>query len=85
MMTRAEVLAFAMRDWEALGRSKAAHWMGIREELGAEEALEVADGLRAFVQGIRPDWPGDGERQADRAAHERVATVLSDAAKTWRS
>jgi hypothetical protein len=84
-MTRAEVLAFAMRDWDALGRSKAAHWVKIRQELGAEEALEVADGLRTYVQGFRPDWPGDEERQADRATHERVATILSDAAKAWRS
>ena len=84
-MTPAEIRAYATRDWQALARSKAAYWVEVREELGAEGALAAADRLRAFTLDTHPGWPGDDECRADRESHERVSRVLSDAAKRWRS
>ena len=84
-MTRAELLAFATRDWDSLAQSKAAYWVDTREKRGPEEALRVADGLRTFTRQVRPDWPSEDERQADLATHERVTMALRDAARTWRS
>lgn len=75
-MTRAEILAFARRDWAAVEAAKGDDWARRKASMGAGRMLLVADGLRRAVASLRPDWPSAAEREADLAAHASLSGQL---------
>jgi hypothetical protein len=79
------IRGFVARDWEAVRRSKDAYWAARIRCLGPGEALRVADELRRQVRLRNPDWPDASLRQADLAAHVRLAERLRRAGATRRA
>lgn len=81
-MTRAEIVAFARRDWAAVEAAKADDWAERKASMSAGRLLALADGLRSGVAALRPDWPSEAERAADLATHvelsERLRGVRSE-------
>jgi hypothetical protein len=75
-MTRDDIVRFAARDWDAVARSKTAAWIEQKARLSPAEVLRLGDELRRHAAAVRPDWPTDADRNADRAAHERVTEAL---------
>lgn len=75
-MTRAEILAFARRDWGAVEAAKAEDWARRKVSMSAGRLLLVADGLRRAVASLRPDWPSEAERESDLAAHATLSGQL---------
>jgi hypothetical protein len=75
-MTRADIVAFARRDWAAVDAAKAEDWARRKESIGAERLLAAADRLRRSVAKRRPDWPSAAEREADLAAHIELSRRL---------
>jgi hypothetical protein len=75
-MTRAEVLAFARRDWAAVEAAKAEDWALRKALMGCAELLAAADGLRRSVARWRADWPTAAERESDLAAHVELSRRL---------
>jgi hypothetical protein len=73
------------RDWEAARRSKEAYWAGRIRSHGPAEALRVADELRRQIRLRNPEWPDASLRQADLAAHVRLAERLRRAGATRRA
>jgi hypothetical protein len=78
------IRAFVARDWQAARSSKDAYWAARIRRLGPAEALRVADELRRQVRLRNPDWPDASARQADLAAHVRLAERLRRAGSTRR-
>jgi hypothetical protein len=75
-MKRADVVAYATRDWKAVQEAKERYWVERKPSLTPEQALEIADGLRRHVKSLRPDWPSAEERQRDLEVHARVSEAL---------
>jgi hypothetical protein len=71
-----EIRAYADRDWDAVAVEKDRFWLEQRARHGVAWAFEMADALRREAVALRPDWPSDAERDADRAVHERVSACL---------
>lgn len=82
-MTRADILAFARRDWSRLEEAKAQHWREQKAGLTPTEALSYSDQLRRHAVRLRPDWPDAHARFDDLLIHARVAEALG--AVTLRS
>ncbi|MBK5295689.1 MAG: hypothetical protein JJE40_00945 [Vicinamibacteria bacterium] len=76
-MTRADLIAFARRDWAALDEEKARTWRDRKRSLGVEGALGLADQLRRHVLAVRPEWPTSDERSDDLRHHVRVSEALA--------
>ena len=66
-----------LRDWTEVRASREAYWVTHKAAMTSLEALQLADGLRAHVKALRPEWPSDAERDADVELHSRVAEMLS--------
>lgn len=75
-MTRAEILAFARRDWAAVEAAKGEDWARRKATMSAGRLLGTADALRRAVACLRPDWPSRVEREADLAAHAALSAQL---------
>jgi hypothetical protein len=75
-MKRADIVAYATRDWRAVQEAKERYWAERKPSLTPEEALEIADGLRRHVKSLRPDWPSAEERQHGLELHARVSAAL---------
>jgi hypothetical protein len=75
---------FVARDWQRVRDSKDAYWGRRVAELGAAEALRVADELRRQACQMDPHWPDTESRQADLASHVRVTALLRRAGATRR-
>jgi len=77
---RAEQLrSFARRDWALVEELKRSFWIERRKRMPPAEAIRIGDELREQVHGMRPDWPTRAERDADLAAHVRLAELLDRA------
>lgn len=75
-MNRAELLAFARRDWDGVAEAKSDYWLTRKRTLSAAQILAVGDDLRQHALAVRPDWPGSTDRDADLAVHVRVSEAL---------
>lgn len=75
-VNRADLLAFAHRDWDAVAEAKTDYWLRRKRGLSAAEVLAVGDELRQYALAVRPDWPNATDRDADLAVHVRVSEAL---------
>lgn len=75
-MTKADLIAFARRDWAALEDEKTRTWRTHKLSLGVEGALRLADELRRHVVAVRPEWPTPDERAEDLRHHARLTLAL---------
>ncbi|MEW5981644.1 MAG: hypothetical protein AB1806_04660 [Acidobacteriota bacterium] len=76
VVTRADILAFARRDWSCLEEAKAQYWLEYKAGLTPTDALAFSDQLRRHARQLRPDWPDEGVRIDDLLGHARVAEAL---------
>ena len=81
---RADVLAFARRDWARVAEMKDTFWRHRKRGRSAAEILALGDQLRRHAQALRPDWPSSADRTADLAVHRRVAEALHAAGRRPR-
>jgi len=81
-MTREDLVRFATRDWAAIEDEKTAYWIDRKRRMSPAEVLSLGDDLRRHASAIRPDWPGEADRAADHATHERVTGALRAVART---
>ena len=75
----ADVQSFLARDWALIHRSKTDQWTAQKAAMTPSEAIEFAAELYRYVRAVRPDWPNSAERDADFAAHQRVAEIFQHA------
>jgi hypothetical protein len=75
MVTR-DIRAFMARDWREARRAKDTYWGERIARLGPLEGLRIADELRRQMRLQDPGWPSAELRDADLAAHARVAELL---------
>jgi len=75
MVTRG-IREFMARDWAASRRLKDAYWGDRIARLGPDEGIRIADELRRQAQLQDPTWPNAGLRDADLAAHVRLAHLF---------
>ena len=80
-MNPAAIHAFAVRDWEALERSKRDHWARELRERGPSAAIEACWTLWQHVRSLRSDWPDEAQRADDIAHHLELAGKLAVAAR----
>lgn len=80
-MDRSEATAYLERDWSSARSLKNRFWAERKRAVKPEEALWIAEGLRQHVRLLRPEWPDDGQRQADLRTHTRVSEGLRRARK----
>jgi hypothetical protein len=64
------------RGFAEASRAKAEYLRETKRRLGLDASLRIADELRAYVLSVRPDWPSDAERRADREMHLRVIEAV---------
>lgn len=83
VVTRADILPFARRDWSLVADAKAQHWLEHKAGLTPAEVLSYGDRLRRHALQLRPDWPDERARIDDLLMHVRVAEALR--AVTFRS
>jgi hypothetical protein len=81
-MTREDLVGFARRDWAAIDDQKAAYWVDRKRSLSPAEVLRIGDELRRQASVVRPDYPGEADRAADHATHERVTGALRAVTRT---
>jgi hypothetical protein len=75
MVTRG-IRDFMARDWAAARRLKDAYWGDRIRRVGPLEGLRMADELRRQVLLHDPSWPSTDLRDADLAAHVRLADLF---------
>lgn len=51
-------------------------WLNRKRASSPAELLTLGDQLLRHARTMRPDWPGEAERAADLAVHQRVAEAL---------
>jgi hypothetical protein len=73
---RADLKAFAERDWAAVADLKVAYWANLKTTSGPGLAIQVGDDLRRHAIALHPRWPTDEDRREDLATHARVAAAL---------
>jgi hypothetical protein len=78
-----DIRAFAARDWTRLAKAKRTSWLQRKQHRSPAEILAIADALRRHARVIRPDWPSPRERDADLAAHQRLAEALRATRQPW--
>lgn len=79
-MDRQDILAFAHRDWQALGVLKTAYWAERFRQDGWRPAWEAADSLLLDMRRARLDYPTDEDRDADLADHVALCNRLDHVA-----
>jgi len=84
MVTRG-IREFMARDWAAARRLKDAYWGDRIARLGPLEGIRMADELRRQMQLHDPAWPSADLRNADLAAHVRLADLFRRAGSTRRA
>jgi uncharacterized protein YbjT (DUF2867 family) len=75
-MTREDIVRFATRDWAAVADDKAGYWVARKRTMTPADVLRLGDDLRRHALSLRPDWPDDADRAADRDTHVRVTEAL---------
>lgn len=75
MITRG-IRDFMARDWAAARRLKDSYWSDRITRLGPVEGLRIAGELQRQMRLHDPSWPSEDSREADLAAHVRVAAML---------
>jgi len=75
-MTRDDLVRFAARDWAAVADEKARFWVERKHTMSHADVLRLGDELRRHALAVRPDWPTEADRVADRATHFRVSEAL---------
>jgi hypothetical protein len=73
---RADLKAFAERDWAAVADLKVAYWANLKTTTGPGLAIEVGDELRRHAIALRAKWPTAEDRREDLATHARVTAAL---------
>lgn len=76
IMTRADIIAFATRDWRFIEDEKRRFWVRRKRDLTPADLLRLGDDLRCHARAMRPDWPDSAARVADWDAHQRVSEGL---------
>jgi hypothetical protein len=84
MVTR-DIHAFMARGWREARRAKDAYWGDRIARLGPLEGLRIAGELWRQMRLQDPAWPSAELRDADLAAHVRVAALLRRADPTRRA
>jgi hypothetical protein len=84
MVTRG-IRDFMARDWAATRRLKDSYWADRIHRLGAAEGLRIAGELWQQMRLQDPSWPNTESRQADLAAHVRLAALLHRVDTTSRA
>jgi len=74
---RADLKAFAGRDWRTVEAEKARFWAERKLRLPPDELFALVDRFRSHLQALRPDWPTEAERASDLAAHAELARRLA--------
>jgi len=64
------------RDWAEVRHLKDAYWGARIARLGPAEGIRIADELRRQMQLQDASWPSADLRDADLAAHVRLADLL---------
>lgn len=75
-MTREDLVRFATRDWAVIADDKARYWAERKRTMSPAEVLRLGDDLRRYASALRPGWPNEADRAADRATHGRVTEAL---------
>lgn len=81
-MEPAEIREYLRRDWELVRELKDKYWVERKRGLAPEVALSIGDMLRAHVREVRPEWPGEADRECDLRVHARVSACLRRVATT---
>jgi hypothetical protein len=80
-MNAADLRDFCERDWRLIERVKSDYWVEQKAAATPSAAFELAADLLQYARTLRPDWPNTTEREADVAAHIRVAGMLQRASQ----
>jgi hypothetical protein len=75
-MNAADLRAFCARDWQLIERVKSDCWLKQKAAATPSAGFELGADLLQYARAVRPDWPNTSEREADLAAHIRVASLL---------
>ncbi len=84
MVTRG-IREFMARDWAAARRLKDSYWGDRIARLGPLEGIRIADELRRQMQLQDVSWPSADLRNADLAAHVRLADLFRRADSASRA
>ena len=81
-MDARSVREFLARDWDAVADARRDHWAALFNR-DPRALWDAAQGLLAHVRSLRPDFPGDEEREADLQAHAALRSRLDAAAHAF--
>jgi hypothetical protein len=70
------------RDWGAVADARRDYWAALFER-DPRALWDAAQGLLAHARSLRPDFPGDEEREADLDAHTALRSKLDAAAHAF--
>ena len=76
LVSAADIQDFCTRDWRLIERVKSDCWVEQKAAASPSAAIELAAELLQYARTLRPDWPNTTEREADLAAHIRLAGML---------
>lgn len=80
-MDKADLRAFAQRDWKAVAESKTRFWIDAKRRMEGAGALAMGDILRRHALEARPDWPSPSDRMEDLSTPARVSAALARVAR----
>lgn len=84
MVTRG-IREYMARDWAAAQQLKDAYWRDRIARLGPLEGIRIVDDLRWQMQLHDASWPNADLRNADLAAHVRLADLFRRADSASRA
>ena len=85
MISKAQIKAFAKRDWEKISELDSSYWAEEYRRNGAESSLKAAEALRRHMKLLHPEWPDKAQRAADLQHHIKIKRLLDQAANGLKS
>ena len=85
MISKAQIKAFAKRDWEKISELDSSYWAEEYRRNGAESSLKAAEALRHHMKLLHPEWPDEAQRAADLQHHIKIKRLLDQAANGLKS
>ena len=82
-MNARDIHEFVRRDRTAVEASRHAYWAGLFQRDGWRPLWHAAQALFAHARAVRPDFPGDSERDADLAHHQQLLARLGRTAHAF--
>jgi hypothetical protein len=71
-----DLIRFARRDWAAVARVKASHWLGQKRTQSTADVYRRADALLRHARTATRREPSHADRLADLNVHQRVGEAL---------